>query len=264
MPRVSTYSTVQFCGATSLYTFTNKDGESDYKFEREFDAKFGDQIIPVVKKLVCKEPISYEEKLDLSIFIGMLHYRDPATKLRILEPITHAAEKAISEIVDNTAQLTALLDGVVPIKATADEREKYERYVRSLKVTANNGIFLKAIADLGAAMAWRLSIARWEVMHAPKKASYIRSERTIYEIVDGHASECQGKFLRANEVIFVSLTKEIMLGIQFGHPEHMEHIQKDKDFVRLFNKMIVMNANQFLVGPDKALIANLRRFWRNN
>ena len=243
----------------NLYTFTNKNNQPDYAFEKNVDKVFTDPAILVINKLENSENISDDEKLTLTMCIAMLQARRPKFKKLIEASILHTVSALSAKNLSKESYLNELDTDILERLPSEGEKVWLKETLSNAQIIPNNAVFLESITSIAVQIFSELATATWTILHVPASTSFIRSEAPILYVSHnvGRIGEPFWHLPCARQL--VPLSKNITLEITPGFIQGLTHTYTTKYYVREINRAFASTAVEFIIGQDEALIANLAR-----
>ncbi|PKF90561.1 hypothetical protein CW306_03390 [Bacillus sp. BA3] len=236
--------------STHFYT-VEIEGEKDFFIEKLLAESVDSLYSRLIKKIEEKEPLTKNDKIDLSTFIAYQHLRTPAQRKNYNNMVI-SSHKKINKL-------------VFSMKKNKGQLEDYTvSEIESLSDTFINGKYdvdvpkersLGFMLDFSKEMTTMLSNHNFIILEASKRAEFITSDNP-YCMVKEKWSENWSGFGVINTTKFFPLTPKYLLVLK-DPGNKFEYMKVNKSDVRSLNRLIFSWADRFIFSRNSTLLDSL-------
>lgn len=246
----------------NLYAFTDKDGERDVSVEKDLSHIEG-AAASVIRKLESRQRVSFKEKCDLALFVGLMRYRVPDFEKEheeMHDTVLKDLHKRLSPTVE-TVKSHMVKQGQEPSDEAAQDIFEMIRN-ETYDVVTKKPYYLTQMLELGLNTAQQLANMTWVLARAPKKAAFITSDSPFLLVpprgYDPGSSPYGVGIVTPGAQKCIPLTQKMYLCIQDEGYE-VVNWQADRRTVQVINRDTAKSHRRFLFGRDEALVRRVAR-----
>lgn len=218
----------------------------------------------VIDKLNDGNDVTFQERIDLSLFIALLIGRTPefdATFKSLQDNLTRRMGKMLFHSVEQTQKILNMHRGTESESDSTTAKEMYD-FVQSDKYDIEFGRVntLDVMLHLGESLAKYFCQMNWIVFHTPKGTSFITTDSPLVVIPPPYSNE--NSFYRGVGIAtpgtpkFISLTKSCALAM-LDRGQYTLHQNIPQKSVREINLILIWQCYRFVVGRDEYLLRYL-------
>lgn len=249
-------------GEKGFYTFNTKEGEKLDDLEKMF-AKIEGKASLVVKTLVeGKTKVSFEEKVDMAIFIASLYLRIPDSIKSSQKSIGLMTKKIMSFANSNKQYFDKMVTEIESKegKGFMGDKEKVRKMLidEDYDLEVPKEWALKTMAESLNDLFRYMVQMKWMILIAPPKKSFLISDKPAYTFKTKQSNNFYGQgigLLAQDCETCVVLTPKLAIFLSQDHSPHTVDIfQPPPDVVDTINSRTTVCCHQYLVSQSYELL----------
>ncbi|MBL8113356.1 MAG: DUF4238 domain-containing protein [Acidobacteria bacterium] len=253
-PRTTPFNTAK---QSHYYSFTDPDGYRSTAIET-YLSRLESAAGPHLETLRRRGPLSPAALSELALFLAFLHTRGPSFE-RFTQQLYDSTTKAFMQLISRQpgAIERMLAETGDDVTLAPEIRRSFENKEGQYEIGSRERLFLMLELGLGD-LPKVLDASGWCVLHAPADAAFVTSDRPFTEIPPpATPGKPRPALLSPEGMKFIPLALDMALTIH-GEPR-LAHVDARPDEVSKFNRLIALQAEELIIGPDEGLVGDLAR-----
>jgi hypothetical protein len=251
----------------NYYTLEDFDGNKDTQIEAMLSEIEG-AASPIIDKATNRTQLSAQDKEELALFLAFLMNRVPDFEKSINRMEEHLI-KCVMDIAFGDEKHAAATLGKYKRdtgNSTDINPAQVVNWHRSgkFKIDIHRNESLRIMLQISLKTANWFNQMDWIFLHAPDKTSFVTSDNPVY-VAPPDGWNSKGSYghglLTKGTTKVVPLNQHVCL-LMFDHGDKINHIDIDREQVRLVNYDLTMNTDRFLIGRDYDLVNSLYKRMR--